>query len=585
VLRVLTREGISMQPTTRSLYRLILSACAALLFIQVAPAQTLVQKKDLLKKVLDASARIPDAQKRLLSAGGRNYFQLAAQLNAPPTKPGVGDDGGLIGNAAGTAQAKAALLAPVELAAGAGGAPRVSDPALDFLTSVVEGFTQSETSTAWCGNSVIVGYNDSGAFLRTAAVNPAAAWSFNGISVSANGGRTYKDFGFLNPGGNPANFLEGDPVVFCSSSTQFYYSSLLETAAPDSQGTLLPITAVSLSASSNGGVTWGDPVVAIGKDGLSHFLDKPWSTIDPGNPQVIYVTYTDFDFTFTSAACPNDIRTAIELVSSADGGHTWSTPTVIDQVCGASLEGVQGSNVLVAPDGSVEVAYEFFPATANNEIHITRSANHGSTFGPIVKVATDVVPNGAAGNLQGLFRINEFPQLAVDRSRGSSRGTLYIVWSDGRDNIVPDLATGTYAYPDVVIAKSTDGGLTFSKPQAVNPTAGNFAGAGRDQFFPGLAVDKDGHVGVCYYDRRANTANTVIDRYCSVSVDHGRSWLEQRVSVFNWLPVHDADALINPSYIGDYDALTSDALGVNSGFVGAFEVQNQGNPDVFAKRF
>jgi len=574
-----------MRMITRSLYRFVLPVCAACALIQVAPAQTPAQKKDLLKRVLEASTHLSDTQKKLFSAGALNYFQLAAQLNAPQTKPGVGDgDGGLVGNAARTAQAKAALLAPVELAAGPGGVPRVSDPALDFLTSVLEGFTQSETSTAWCGNSVVVGYNDSGAFMRTAAVNPAAAQSFNGISVSANGGRTYKDIGFLNPGSNPANFLEGDPVVFCSSATQFFYSSLLETAVSDSQGNLQPITAVSLSSSTNGGVVWGNPAVAVGKDGFTHFLDKPWSNYDPANPRQIYITYTDFDFSFSSVACPNDVRTAIELVSSADGGSTWSTPTVIDQVCGASLEGVQGSNVVVAPDGSVSVAYEFFPPTGDNEIHITRSANHGSTFGPIVKVATDVVPNGASGVLQGLFRNNEFPQLAVDRSPASS-GTLYIVWSDGRDNIVPDLATGTYAYPDVVITKSTDGGQTFGKPQAVSPTPANFGGVGRDQFFPSVAVDKDGHVGVCYYDRRANTANTVIDRFCSLSVDHGRSWAEQRVSTSNWLPIHGADGLINTAYIGDYDALTSDALGINGGFVGAFEIETQGNPDVYAKRF
>jgi len=574
-----------MRMITRSLYRFVLPVCAACALIQVAPAQTPAQKKDLLKRVLEASTHLSDTQKKLFSAGALNYFQLAAQLNAPQTKPGVGDgDGGLVGNAARTAQAKAALLAPVELAAGPGGVPRVSDPALDFLTSVLEGFTQSETSTAWCGNSVVVGYNDSGAFMRTAAVNPAAAQSFNGISVSANGGRTYKDIGFLNPGSNPANFLEGDPVVFCSSATQFFYSSLLETAVSDSQGNLQPITAVSLSSSTNGGVVWGNPAVAVGKDGFTHFLDKPWSNYDPANPRQIYITYTDFDFSFSSVACPNDVRTAIELVSSADGGSTWSTPTVIDQVCGASLEGVQGSNVVVAPDGSVSVAYEFFPPTGDNEIHITRSANHGSTFGPIVKVATDVVPNGASGVLQGLFRNNEFPQLAVDRSPASS-GTLYIVWSDGRDNIVPDLATGTYAYPDVVITKSTDGGQTFGKPQAVSPTPANFGGVGRDQFFPSVAVDKDGHVGVCYYDRRANTANTVIDRFCSLSVDRGRSWAEQRVSTSNWLPIHGADGLINTAYIGDYDALTSDALGINGGFVGAFEIETQGNPDVYAKRF
>lgn len=577
-----------MRTTTNSLFRFAISVLAALTFVQVAPAQTLAQKKDLLQKVLDASARIPDAQKRLLSAGARNFLLLAQQLNAPPpTKPGVGGDadGGLQGNAARAARVKAALLRPVELAAGPGGVTRVSDPALDFLTSVMEGFTQSETSTAWCGSNVVVGYNDSGAFLRTNAINPLGASSFNGISVSANGGGTFRDLGFLNPGGNSANFLEGDPVVFCSSARQFYYSSLLETAVTDTQGNFLPITAVSVSASSTGGLTWSIPLVAVGKDGNTHFLDKPWATYDPGSPLQLYVTYTDFDFSVTSAACPGDFRTAIEMVSSADGGNTWSAPTIINQVCGVSGNGIQGSNVVVAPDGSVYVAYEFFPSTVNNEIHIVRSTDHGGTFGPIVKVAADVVPNGAGGVLQGLFRNNEFPQLTVDRSSNPSRGTLYIVWSDGRNNVVADLATGTYAYPDVVIAKSTDGGLTFSTPQAISPTPGNFAGTGRDQFFPSVAVDNAGHVGVCYYDRRGSADNTVIDRFCSVSTNQGSSWVEQRVSNSNWGPAHDSDNLLNTSYMGDYDALTSDALGINGGFVGAFEILTAGNPDVYAKRF
>jgi len=136
-----------------------------------------------------------------------------------------------------------------------------------------------------------------------------------------------------------------------------------------------------------------------------------------------------------------------------------------------------------------------------------------------------------------------------------------------------------------MIAKSTDQGHTFSAPQPVSPTPPGFTGTGRDQFFPSVAVDRGGHVGVCYYDRRGSADNTVIDRFCSLSVNHGRSWSEQRVSFSNWLPIHDADALINTAYIGDYDALTSDTLGLNSGFVGAFEIQNQGNPDVFANRF
>jgi hypothetical protein len=260
---------------------------------------------------------------------------------------------------------------------------------------------------------------------------------------------------------------------------------------------------------------------------------------------------------------------------------------VIDEECGASLNGVQGSNVLVGPDGKVYVGFEFFPVTPDNEIHIRTSADHGQTFGAPVAITNAVVPNGAGGALQGGFRNNEFPQLAIDRTKKSSRGTLYVAWSDGRNNQVVDISsfTGTYAYPDILVATSTDSGQTFSNPATVSPTPADFEGAGRDQFFPGIAVDEDGKVGVCYYDRRGQPDNSVIDRYCSVSRNQGASWDEQQVSFSQWLPLHSADGLINTVYIGDYDALTSDFLLRNDGFFGSFEIQINGNPDVFAKKF
>jgi hypothetical protein len=92
-------------------------------------------------------------------------------------------------------------------------------------------------------------------------------------------------------------------------------------------------------------------------------------------------------------------------------------------------------------------------------------------------------------------------------------------------------------------------------------------------------------VGVCYYDRRGDPLNTVIDRFCSVSNNHGASWNEQRVSSSNWLPMQSTDQFIAPTYIGDYDALTSDFLLQNDGFFGSFEIQTNGNPDVFGKKF
>jgi hypothetical protein len=572
----------------------VATAVAILLFAGNAPAQSKPQakidKKAFVKKFLDASQKIPAKHRTLLSGGMQNFLDLARSLNEPHLKAGIGDGGGTL------APTKAQLLSQerrkanaANVLSGLGGTIRVSNPAYDYISSVVEGFTQSESSSAWCGNNIVAGYNDSGAFLRTAILNFSGPWSLSGISVSANSGKSFIDLGYLNPGPDPLTVLAGDPVIACTSSRQFYYTSIFATATPpDPQGNRFPLSAVSINSSSSGGAVWGNPVAAVAKDGFSHGLDKPWMTVDPSNAMQLYVTYTDFDFSFASTGkCANDFRIAIELVSSADGGSTWSKPVVIDEQCGASGNGVQGSNVLVSSSGKVYVAYEFYPGSVpQNEIHITSSTDHGSTFSAPVKVS-DVWPNGASGRLQGGFRSNEFPQLAIDRTGGPSNDTLYITWSDGIYNIVPDIGAfgGTYAYADIVVAKSTDGGASFSTPIQVSPTPASFTGNGRDQFMPGLAVDKGGKVAVCYYDRRADEDNSIIDRYCSVSYNHGASWLEHRASTANWTPTHHTDNIINTVYMGDYDAMTSDFLLQNSGFFGTFQVQDNGNPDVVGTKF
>src|SRR6185312_3431005 len=117
-----------MRTTKTSLARCIISIFASLAFVPMAPAQTVAQKKELLGKVLNAFSKVPEAQKKILSSGGQNFFALATRLTAPPTQPG--EEEGSLGETPRTAQAKAALLSPIELAIGPGALPRVSDPAL-----------------------------------------------------------------------------------------------------------------------------------------------------------------------------------------------------------------------------------------------------------------------------------------------------------------------------------------------------------------------------------------------------------------------------------------------------------------------
>jgi len=461
----------------------------------------------------------------------------------------------------------------------------VSNVALD---PAAEGYTQNTSSSAWCGNSVVVGYEDSGAFLRS---DPSDVFgvpvSFDGVSVSNNAGKSFDDLGFLTPGTFSANFLIGDPSVACSSATHFQYASILSTTTPDGLDTLI---GPSVSLSTDGGKTWSAPLLVAALDaGMGQIADSPWLAVDPTNAQRMYLSYTSID----PFGC-----NSINVVRSSDGGKIWSTPVTVEQQCfpvdpNASQNTVTGSRITVAEDGRVYVVYEFFPGFSLdvaqiNAVHFASSANHGASFGKPLRVA-NLVPSGTGVELNGHLQVPEYPQIAVDRSSGHSRGTIYVTYPDGRNHVVADAnaASGIYAYPDIVVAKSANDGKSFSALGAVNPTPKDFTGIGRDQFLPTVAVDKDGEVAVCYYDRQNDRADLRVDRYCSISKDQGKLWSGERVSNLNWLPSLNTDPL-NPGggfAISEYDVLTADFLRRGDGFFGAFVVEISGDQNVVATRF
>jgi hypothetical protein len=474
---------------------------------------------------------------------------------------------------------------------------RVSNPKADITFSSMLGFTQSESSTAWCGSNVVIAYNDSGSFPESFFLGPGGL-SFNGYSTSNTVGVKYTDQGFLNPSSDPGFFLSGDPVVGCTNATTFYQASLLEDYT-------LGNSAISLSKSTDGGVTWGDPVKAVEKSFSGHFLDKDWMTVDPANPNNVFVTYTDFDSSFPNACSSTTsiFRTAIELVRSTDAGVTWSAPVVIDLAC--NPDGNQGSQVAVDNTGAVFVSYEHFPsATPTNTLRIAKSTDSGATFGAPVDAAT-VTPTGGISaalsgrqTLQGGIRTNDFPQMAIDRTTGTRANNIYLVWQDGARNPVADPLSGsppfptvggTYNYADIRFTRSSDGGATFSAPLIVNNTVepiatGPTAGLGSDQFMPGIAVDKTGAIQVCFYDRRKDPSNFLIERYCAKSTTATSFSPSVKKSTAQYMSNAGQDFVIAAGYQGDYDSLASDATKTLTGFIGGYFDNSLGNQDMKATK-
>ncbi len=478
--------------------------------------------------------------------------------------------------------ARAKMAKPTEASAlaVATGIVKASDPSTDVAYSSFGGFTQSETSTARCGNTVVVGYNDSGSVFETPYFYTGAGGEgFSGSSYSTDGGASFTDIGPINPGPTTYNFLGGDPVVNCADANTFYYSQIFDYY----DSSLNPYAAISVNTSTDGGKTWGDPVAAISKSAYYHLLDKPWSTLDPSNHKRMFVSYTDFDSSQTNSCGTNyPGRTAIEFVESRDGGVTWSHPTVAIEVCGSA--GVQGSQLAVSSTGTLYISWvnlgSNFPLGPRT-IQVSSYAK-GTVSAPVT-VDGSIQPGGDSYYLQGEFRDFLDMAMAIDHSGTATDGTLYITWADGRDKTVPDpLATqGFYAYDDVLLRASYDGGNTWGfAPTKVNSDIQARLGSGHDHYQSAIAVDNRGYVGVCWYDRRADTENFAIRRHCGESTNQGFSFSDGDIGLSPFAPTHGNDAFINSIYMGDYDQLSSDFLNTTSGFVGAFETQTtRGNPD------
>ncbi len=164
-------------------------------------------------------------------------------------------------------------------------------------------------------------------------------------------------------------------------------------------------------------------------------------------------------------------------------------------------------------------------------LFLDRSTDGGATWGtdrlitgePITKAG---VPDwkGRELTLPGsakcsLIRLHHFPHIAV---APKDPNTVYVVWNDGRWDQVITQCTGTGKHSDIAFSRTTDGGLTWSKPTRINDDP---VGNGIDQWDPGIGVSADGTIGVTWYDRRYDPDHPYwYNNAYSQSTDGGITW-------------------------------------------------------------
>jgi hypothetical protein len=310
-----------------------------------------------------------------------------------------------------------------------------------------------------------------------------------GWSTSTDGGATWTH-GFL-PGTskeatNPGPFFSAsDASVAYDARDQVWIISWL--GAHFSGGGVVDVMA---SRSSDGGLTWSDPVT-IAATGV--FYDKNWSTCDNSPSSPFYGhCYTEFD---------NASSGDLELMSSsADGGLTWGPPTTTaDHVHGL------GGQPVVQPNGRVVVPFESFPG-----IRAFTSDDGGATWNASVQISTR-----SSHTVPGV-RTSPLPTAEVNRD-----GTVYVAWQDNR------FEPGGTAN-DIVLSTSSDG-TTWSPVSRIplDPVGSNV-----DHFIPGLAVNRTsggGHTQLAltyYFDTNPSCrgSSCQIQVGFSSSLDNGQTW-------------------------------------------------------------
>lgn len=316
----------------------------------------------------------------------------------------------------------------------------------------------------------------------------------------------------------------GDPVIIVDTASAFYFFHL---SAPLGYADPSWLDRIVCQKQDSIGKPWSDGSYTDTNGITDH--DKQWAVVDPRN-NTIYMTWTVFD-EYGSYASSDSSH--ILFSRSTDGGQSWSAPLRINRIGGDCIDEdntVEGAVPAVGPNGEVYVSWSG-PAG----IRFDRSADGGNTWLDQDILVSDQ-PGGWDFSIPGIMRCNGLPITACDLSNGPHRGNIYVNWTDQRNG-----ATDT----DVWLARSTDGGNTWSAPLRVNDDP-----PGRHQFFTWMCVDQaTGHLWFVFYDRR-NTSGNNTDVYMAVSRDGGQNFQNFRVSDSSFYPYSSV-------FFGDYTNITA----------------------------
>ncbi|MCI4332592.1 MAG: hypothetical protein L3K01_02510 [Thermoplasmata archaeon] len=313
--------------------------------------------------------------------------------------------------------------------------------------------------------------------------------------------------------------------------------------------------------SYNGGANWTAPMVlnstsnpSPGSCGVASWPAYRPSISAYGNSiDLVWENYSNYG---TCGASP--YSSGVHLVSSSDGGATWSNATPVTfPTVGAAGHPVNGQQtnfsvnptVLAAPNGQVYVSYAtglsqqtglcepsgcYAYSTWAQDIVVANTTNVSGNW--TVNYAAKNIPlnyyNGGSGSYYG-----PFTEIAPQLAYSSVTGQLFVAYDA--------LLLGTFCYhyqtyrscssnsyeSAAFLQNSSNGGANWSQPSEIGSAINPYGGDEDVEYYPVIAVDHNGtlQATVEYYNETYCVTVTYV--FCGAyeqiyfnSTDNGSSW-------------------------------------------------------------
>ena len=367
------------------------------------------------------------------------------------------------------------------------------------------------------------------------AVNPTdgnkitIGWrQFNSVqSDFRQGGWGFTTDGGVNwtfPGVLENNVFRSDPVLGANETGNFFYLSLRQTFYDD------------IWRSTDGGQAWTRLTFGDVTGG-----DKQWLTIDTTNG-------TGHGFLYQAWSTGGNNWGGRQFSRSTDDGVTWLNPISIpNSPVWGTLDVATNGNLFIGGAANFSSPFWCVRSSDAQDPGVTPTFDQSTQvdLGGSLLFGGAINPGGLSGQCF----------LAVDRSGGATNNNIYMLAS-----VEPFSGGGT----NVMFARSTDGGQSFSAAQRINDDPVN---SSKWHWFGTLAVAPDGRIDSVWFDTRNAANNTDSQLFYSYSTDGGITW-SPNVAVSDVFTPFEGYPVQNK--IGDYITIVSDNTGGDVAYPATF---------------